>query len=108
MSKTFKKASQDDNLIDVTVTVKAKASPKLQKLISTTTEAGKTIINVGKRLLPLLILLSTIATSCAPKNQEPKSREIEAVTLQNCLSLDKRDQDIAYVHEACPRSQSNS
>jgi geranylgeranyl pyrophosphate synthase len=76
MSKNFRKVSQDDNLIDVTVTVKANASPKLQKLISTTTEAGKTIINVGKRLLPLLILLSTIATNCAPKNPKAERSKL--------------------------------
>ena len=64
---------KDDNLVDVTFNVKAKVSPKLKELIATTTEAGKTVVKVGHKLLPILVLLSAIATSCAPTNPELNS-----------------------------------
>jgi len=72
---------QDDNIIDVTynLSFKAKVSPKVQELISTTMEAGKTVVKVGKKLLPLLFLLSTIATSCAPKNRELNTPAVPSI-----------------------------
>ena len=65
--------SKNDNLIDVScnVSFKAKISPKVKDFLATTTEAGKTVIKVGQRLLPILILLGTISTSCAPKHSDP-------------------------------------
>jgi hypothetical protein len=66
---------QDDNVIDVTgnVSFKVKLSPKVKELIATTTEASKTVVKVGQKLLPILLVLGTIATSCAPKHLEPNS-----------------------------------
>jgi hypothetical protein len=54
----------------VEISFKAKISPKLRELISTATEAGKTVVQVGQRLLPLLIVLGAIASSCAPMHPE--------------------------------------
>jgi hypothetical protein len=67
--------SQNDTLVDVScnVSFKAKVSPKVQELIAATTEAGKTAVKVGQKLLPLLVVLGTIATSCAPKHLDSNS-----------------------------------
>ena len=70
---THTNQSQNDTLVDVScnVSFKAKVSPKVQELIAATTEAGKTLVKVGQKLLPILLVLGTIATSCAPKQPDP-------------------------------------
>jgi hypothetical protein len=62
------KTTKDEMLVDISF--KAKVSPKLRELISTTTEAGKTVVKVGQRLLPILIILGAIASSCVPMHPE--------------------------------------
>jgi len=82
--RTQKKPVQHENLIDVSFNVKA--SPKLKRFLTTATEAGKTVLSIGQKLLPIVILLSTIATSCAPKQTEPNPSNPPAIEAAQAAS----------------------
>jgi hypothetical protein len=62
---------QDDDNTLVEFEAKVNLSPKGQELLETAIAAGKTIVKVGRTLIPLMIILGMALKSCTPEAVQP-------------------------------------
>jgi hypothetical protein len=62
---------QDDDNTLVEFEAKVNLSPKGRELLETAIAAGKTIIKVGRTLVPLMMILGMTLKSCTPEPVQP-------------------------------------
>jgi hypothetical protein len=68
----------DDNTL---IEAKVKLSPKGRELVETTIAAGKTIVKVGRTLIPLLMIVGMALKSCTPERIQPATPTTAPITV---------------------------
>jgi hypothetical protein len=72
---------QDDDNTLVEFEAKVNLSPKGREFLETTIAAGKTIVKVGRTLIPLLLLLGMALKSCTPETVQPATPTTAPITV---------------------------
>jgi hypothetical protein len=72
---------QDDDNTLIDLEAKVKLSPKGRELLETTIAAGKTIVKVGRALIPLMMVLGMALKSCTPEPVQPATPTTAPITV---------------------------
>lgn len=88
LKRTNNQNNQPDKNDDFNFSIRWKMSPKLRKFISTATEAGQIIIKVGKILIPLLLVGSSVFQQPNPNHPQIPPQP-DSIAVPNHKELDR-------------------
>jgi hypothetical protein len=80
-SKPQNNQPQDNDSTLVEFEAKVNLSPKGQEFLETAITAGKTIVKVGRTLIPLMMILGVALKSCTPEPVQPATPTTAPITV---------------------------
>jgi hypothetical protein len=72
---------QDDDNTLLEIETKVNLSPKGRELLETAIASGKTIVKLGRTLIPLLMILGMTVKSCTPETVQPATPTTAPITV---------------------------